>query len=238
MSTPSRPLPPKKDVAEALLRGPSLYIHLDPRKPDVIVPPYFKKQPQLVLQVGLNMAIPIPDLKVDDEGVTCTLSFNRKPFWCRLPWSAVFALVGEDMKGMVWPDEVPAEVAAQRSDSKAPAPASTEPKSPRPRAAREANRKRPPPEAAPSPPKKLAVVPGPAAVSSGSAAGSGGSSGPAQPSLPFSSSPPSGQPRAPATTGSGPHAAREGDATQPGAPHREAAKPGKRELPPYLRVVK
>jgi len=223
-------------VAEALLRGPSLYIHLDPRKPDVIVPPYFKKQPQLVLQVGLNMAIPIPDLKVDDEGVTCTLSFNRKPFWCRLPWSAVFALVGEDMKGMVWPDEVPAEVAAQR-DSKAPA--STEPKSPRARAAaREGGtRRRTAPEAAPQ--KKLAVVSGAAAASSGSSSPSSPpSGGPAQPSLPFASSPPTGQPRAPSPSSTGAQAAREGDTpTQPGTP-REAAKPGKRELPPYLRVVK
>jgi stringent starvation protein B len=231
-------LPPKKDVAEALLRGPSLYIHLDPRKPDVIVPPYFKKQPQLVLQVGLNMAIPIPDLKVDDEGVSCTLSFNRKQFWCRLPWTAVFALVGEDMKGMVWPDEVPAEVAAQR-DSKVPA--STEPKSPRVRAAaREGGtRRRTPPDT--TPPKKLAVVPGPVAVSSGpsvSSPASTSSGGPAQSSLPFASSPPSGQPRAPSTPSSGAQAAREGDKpTQPSAP-REAAKPGKRELPPYLRVVK
>src|SRR5882757_8356348 len=120
MSTPNRPLPPKKDVATALLQGPSLYIHLDPRKAEVSVPPYFKKQPQLVLQVGLNMSIPIPDLKVDDEGVTCTLSFNRSPFWCRLPWSAVYALVGEDGRGMVWPGEVPKEVAAQidRTESK------------------------------------------------------------------------------------------------------------------------
>src|SRR6266540_2148784 len=71
MSTP-HPLPPKKDVALALLQGPSLFIHLDPRKPEVVVPSYFKKQPQLVLQVGLNMAIPIPDLKVDNDGVSCT----------------------------------------------------------------------------------------------------------------------------------------------------------------------
>src|SRR5215471_7887987 len=149
MSTPSRPLPPKKDVATALLQGPSLYIHLDPRKPDVIVPQYFKKQPQLVLQVGLNMAIPIPDLKVEDDGITCTLSFNRKPFWCRLPWTAVFALVGEDMKGMVWPDEVPAEVAASR-DAKPPPQAET--KSQRPRSPRDTRARKP--EAVP-PPKKL-----------------------------------------------------------------------------------
>jgi stringent starvation protein B len=220
MSPPSRPLPPKKDVAEALLKGPSLYVHLDPRKPDVVVPLYFKKQPQLVLQVGLNMAIAIPDLKVDDEGVTCTLSFNRKPFWCRLPWTAVFALVGEDMKGMVWPDEVPAEVAAQR-DAK-PTPAAPETKTARPRAARESRRRTQPEATTPS--KKLAVVRDPTSVPPG----------PAQPNLPFpsaaQSSPPGGQ-----RTANSPRDAE----TQPTVPNRESnGKPAKRELPPYLRVVK
>lgn len=106
-------LPPKKDVALALLQGTSLYVHLDPRREQVLVPKHFLDQPQLVLQVGLNMAVNIPDLEVDEEGITCTLSFNRTPFWCRLPWSAVFALVGEDGRGMVWPDDVPGELAAQ-----------------------------------------------------------------------------------------------------------------------------
>ncbi|MEM1030893.1 MAG: ClpXP protease specificity-enhancing factor SspB [Myxococcota bacterium] len=106
-------LPPKKDVALALLQGTSLYVHLDPRRPSVLVPKHFLEQPQLVLQLGLNMAVRIPDLEVDDDGITCTLSFNRTPFWCRLPWSAVFALVGEDGRGMVWPNDVPRELAAQ-----------------------------------------------------------------------------------------------------------------------------
>jgi len=106
-------LPPKKDVALALLQGTSLYVHLDPRLEQVLVPKHFLDQPQLVLQVGLNMAVKIPDLEVDEEGITCTLSFNRTPFWCRLPWTAVFALVGEDGRGMVWPDDVPGELAAQ-----------------------------------------------------------------------------------------------------------------------------
>jgi len=106
-------LPPKKDVCVALLEKASVFVHLDPRKDQVVVPPWFKKQPQLVLQVGLNMAVPIPDLNVDDECVSCTLSFNRSPFFCWVPWTSVFALVGEDGRGMVWPDDVPPEVAAQ-----------------------------------------------------------------------------------------------------------------------------
>ena len=60
MSDASRRLPPKKEVALALLEGPSLFIHLDPRRAGVIVPKWLMGQPQLVLQVGLNMAIRIP----------------------------------------------------------------------------------------------------------------------------------------------------------------------------------
>jgi stringent starvation protein B len=109
-------LPPKKDVILALLERSSVFIHLDPRHPDVRVPPWFKKQPQLVLQVGLNLAVRIPDLDIGDEAVSCTLSFNRSPFFCYVPWSAVFGLMGEDGKGMLWPKDIPPEVAAQQAE--------------------------------------------------------------------------------------------------------------------------
>jgi hypothetical protein len=196
MSTPTRPLPPKKDVALALLQGPSLFIHLDPRKPEVVVPPYFKKQPQLVLQVGLNMAIPIPDLKVDDEGVSCTLSFNRRPFWCRLPWTAIYALVGEDMKGMIWPDEVPTEVAAQRESKGAQPAAGTTPRTRSPR----------------EPKKKLGPLGPPKSedVAETDANGEAAEAASRPAARPLAVSP----------------------------PKRDSVKPGKRELPPYLRVVK
>jgi hypothetical protein len=86
---------------------------LDPRAARVVVPPWFKKQPQLVLQIGLNMPVPIPDLRLDDEGMSCTLSFNRAPFYCVVPWPSVYAMVGDDGRGMVWPDDVPPEVVHQ-----------------------------------------------------------------------------------------------------------------------------
>jgi hypothetical protein len=131
MSDAPRRLPPKKEVALALLEGPSVFVHLDPRREGVIVPKWLMGQPQLVLQVGLNMAIPIPDLKVDDDGVTCTLSFNRAPFWCSLPWNAIYALVGEDGRGMIWPNDVPPEVSLQMQKAAAPA---TKPPTKKPRA--------------------------------------------------------------------------------------------------------
>jgi stringent starvation protein B len=111
--SPTQPLPPKKEVGLALLERSSVYVHLDPRQDAVHVPAWFKKQPQLVLQVGMNMPVPIPDLRFDDDGMSCTLSFNRAPFFCVVPWSCVFAMVGEDGRGMVWPDDVPPEVARQ-----------------------------------------------------------------------------------------------------------------------------
>lgn len=106
-------LPPKKDVAVALLERASVFVHLDPRGEDVVVPPWLKKQPQLVLQIGLNMAVKIPDLEVGDEAVCCTLSFSRRPHYCYVPWHAVYALVGEDGRGMVWPEDIPPEVSSQ-----------------------------------------------------------------------------------------------------------------------------
>jgi stringent starvation protein B len=112
MSSP-QPLPPKKEVALALLERSSVYVHLDPRQAAVVVPAWFKKQAQLVLQIGLNMPMPIPDLCLDDEGISCTLSFKGQAFPCVVPWGSVFAMVGEDGRGMVWPDDVPAEVARQ-----------------------------------------------------------------------------------------------------------------------------
>ena len=102
----------------ALLERASVYIHLDPRHEGVRVPAWFKKQPQLVLQVGLNMAVPIRDLAVDDDAVSGTLSFSRSPFFCYIPWKTVFALVGEDSRGMVWPEDIPPEVVAQVADQK------------------------------------------------------------------------------------------------------------------------
>src|SRR5689334_7382652 len=106
-------LPDKRDVARALLLKGTVFVHLDPRSEDVRVPSWLKRQPQLVLQVGLDMPVPIPDLRVDDGGVFGTLSFNRTAFTCSVPWDAIFAVVGDDGRGMVWPGSMPQEIAAE-----------------------------------------------------------------------------------------------------------------------------
>jgi hypothetical protein len=103
----------KLDVANHLLGKGSIFVHLDPRAEKARCPPWLKQQPQLVLQMGLSMAISIPDLRVDEEGIFGTLSFNRSPFACFCPWDAIFAIIGDEGRGQVWPESMPAEIAAE-----------------------------------------------------------------------------------------------------------------------------
>ena len=215
----TQPLPPKKEVALALLERSSVYVHLDPRQDAVVVRAWFKKQPQLVLQVGTeHAACRIPDLRLDEDGMSCTLSFNRAPFFCVVPWSSVFAMVGDDGRGMVWPDDVPAEVARQAQGRTPDGPAAVDvPKA----AAVGEEAKREAPKAKRRKRPALAAVPG----SEDAAA----------------EAPPPSPPSAPAEP---PVAARPAPAPAPAAappamrPIEGGAPRRKRELPPYLRVVK
>ena len=235
MSDAPRRLPPKKEVALALLEGPSVFVHLDPRRPGVIVPKWFMGQPQLVLQVGLNMAIPIPDLKVDEDGVSCTLSFSRTPFWCCIPWSAVYALVGENGRGMVWQDDVPPELASQMQQKMAPG---AQPQKP-------ARKQR----------AKLAAVDAPEAEG-GRPAGAKGRAKPEaareEAEEPAGEAPPRAKPgereasrpsekpsRAPEARPSASPSPRRDVTPTPKSPAAPSGqKKPKRELPPYLRVIK
>jgi hypothetical protein len=244
---PNEALPNKREVMLALLAETSVFVHLDPRSPSVRVPPWFKNQPQLVLQIGLNMAVQIPDLDVSEQGISCTLSFSRRPFFCSIPWNAVFGLVGDNGPGLVWPDDVPAEIAAQVQAQTQGQTQKTQAKKP---AAREAARGRL------------------RAVGSESAAETGGSSEPTRPAPAAAAAP---VPPAPVPVAAPAHVlspvpkavpvAASQDQTSPpedqpaGDKSEEAAaeapkvevsrKPvassrsgSKRELPSYLRVVK
>lgn len=249
MSDAPRQLPPKKEVALTLLEGPSLFVHLDPRRTGVLVPKWFMGQSQLVLQVGLNMAIPIPDLKLDDTGITCTLSFNRAPFWCRLPWSAIYALVGEDGRGMVWPEDVPPEVAQQMQRQQAPAAKAAPGKRPRAKLAAVG-----PSDDEPAPRRRGRDEPKPSGTEFRPADGAEGARIPApSPSEQAAAGPasPSREPKrleaiSPGRAQRGPASRGEDEANKPAASEGPTEKPNaapagkkpKRELPPYLRVIK
>lgn len=53
------------------------------------------------INIGMNMAIPVPDLEITDQGISATLSFNRVPFPCAFPWPAVVQ-VSADLEHLIW----------------------------------------------------------------------------------------------------------------------------------------
>jgi hypothetical protein len=142
-----------------------------------------------------------------------------------VPWSVVFAIVGDDARGMVWPDDVPVEISRQAS----------------------------PPRAVDGPARKREegwkAEPGSDAKADGSAKSKKPRKRPALASVAAPEEeqpPPSRKPaRAPqpiqtASAPPSPSAPSAPSAVPPAAPSRPAvgAPRKKRELPPYLRVVK
>jgi stringent starvation protein B len=57
------------------------------------------------------MPIPITDLEVTEAGVTATLSFSRVSHRTYIPWHAVYAVTCTNGCGMIYREDMPADVA-------------------------------------------------------------------------------------------------------------------------------
>lgn len=112
--------PSKRDAFLAFFGEGWVSIHLDARREGVEVPSEFADNRHLVLQYGQNMPIPIPDLSVNDKGVSATLSFSRTPYRTFVPWSAVYIVACTDGRGILYYEDVPEDVSlvARPVDSK------------------------------------------------------------------------------------------------------------------------
>lgn len=60
--------------------------HAKLKVPDSVRP---RPDKTVTFEYGLDMPVQIPDLKVTDEGISATLSFNRTPCPTFVPWEAV-----------------------------------------------------------------------------------------------------------------------------------------------------
>jgi stringent starvation protein B len=108
MGFPDRPS--KQEAFLALLKEGWTSLHLDARRPGVVVPAHLKNEAHLVLQYGHDLPIPIPDLVIDDDGVTATLSFSRTPYRTVVPWSAVYVVASDDGRGVLYHEDIPRDV--------------------------------------------------------------------------------------------------------------------------------
>lgn len=119
----------KKDrVLQALEEGMT-QIHLDARRPGVLVPEKFRGDHHLVLNVSYRFDP--PDLSVSEWGVRQTLSFGGSRFTVGLPWSAIYAVASLTTREFwMFPDDMPEELSDSATE-KAQLPPATEPEKPR-----------------------------------------------------------------------------------------------------------
>lgn len=103
-------------------------VHLDTRVPGARVPPQYAGD----VQLGLNFShrFGLGDFVFDDVGVRASLSFQGQPFFCDVPWSAVFMMrsyVTDDVA--LFTESMPRELARllQQADSEERATAESEP---------------------------------------------------------------------------------------------------------------
>jgi hypothetical protein len=101
----------KKELLVQLLSEGHVFVQLDGRADGVELPDFLRGDPAVVLQLGYDMPVPIPDLAVDDAGIVATLSFRRTPHRCVVPWAAVYGMGDGEGRRMVFPESVPMAMA-------------------------------------------------------------------------------------------------------------------------------
>ena len=93
-----------KEVFERLLTAYHSVMVYAGYHPLVVLPEHVKSnswrdgESCIPLEYGMAMAVPIDDLKIDEGGISATLSFSRAPFQTFVPWEAVAAIEGLDPK--------------------------------------------------------------------------------------------------------------------------------------------
>ncbi len=92
----------KRDVLISLLSRGSIFVMVDPKIKNILIPERLMKEEQFQLLIGYNLPNPILDLKIDELGITGTLFFNREPFYCSIPWEAVFGFSWGQDEGMLF----------------------------------------------------------------------------------------------------------------------------------------
>ncbi len=108
----------KKDRLLSALEQGMVMIHLDARRPGVLVPPPLKQEAHL--RLNLSYRFDPPDLTVGDWGIRSTLSFSGSRFRVAVPWSALFAITSYATKEFwMYPDDMPKELIQHAALSKA-----------------------------------------------------------------------------------------------------------------------
>ena len=108
-------VPGKRETLLAYLSRGIAMVHLDARRPAVVVPPQYTMDAHL--RLNLSYRYGIPDLDISDQRIQATLSFAGRPFRCIIPWGSVFGITCHGTgDGQVWPEDLPVEVVHTMAD--------------------------------------------------------------------------------------------------------------------------
>jgi stringent starvation protein B len=126
--------PEKLRMFARLIEQGMTMVTLDARQPGVRVPSNLSQE--LMLNLNFSLRFGIDDFAYDDDGVRASLTFQKMPFFCEIPWAAVYQMTSTvNADRMVWPDSLPAELADRvppQVRPSTPRPSSPRPSSPRP----------------------------------------------------------------------------------------------------------
>ncbi len=87
------PLPTPREALERMLAtGGIMQIIVDNTHADVRLPKTLADQATVALNLGYNMPVPMRDFVLGETAVEMVLTFNRNPFRCVVPWTAIAAM--------------------------------------------------------------------------------------------------------------------------------------------------
>jgi len=84
---------------------PFVRIGIQSNHPDCKLPPHIVSQESVVLEVGLDCPVPIPDLRATQMGLYCTLRFKGSLYHeCYIPWGAFLGIANNanHKQGLHW----------------------------------------------------------------------------------------------------------------------------------------
>lgn len=121
----------KQHLLAALDRGMAM-VHLDARRPGVVVPAEFRTESHL--RLNLSYRFEPSDLSVGEWGLRSTLRFSGSRFTVAIPWCAVFGITSHaSHEFWMFPDDMPPELTRTSSTK----PLSRQPLEPKPSPLRE-----------------------------------------------------------------------------------------------------
>ena len=109
------PTKSKQDIIDELLDKGMVQVLVDTRLEGVKVPAHLLGDLQLRLNLSRRFGLP---LVFDEKGILATLTFQKVPHECRLPWDCIYAIIsyvtGEPF---LFPEDVPLEVVLEADNS-------------------------------------------------------------------------------------------------------------------------